>query len=159
MLPLTATSLEQLRRLLQRDKRDLLLIFRPPRGGFSGCLLPSAKEVVLGRPLMSLAQYLCIVLFALVAFFLTQTNKTPQIYHISRLTPFTHKTCRCRCRRRRPLFTLLTPLLTHYKQQQRGLLRQMMHPHFIIHREHHRWIGLNKPSLICNGLHLPTSYH
>lgn len=30
----------------------LLLIFSPPRGGFSGCLLPSAKEVVLGRPLM-----------------------------------------------------------------------------------------------------------
>ena len=30
----------------------LLLIFIPPRGGFAGCLLPSAKEVVLGRPLI-----------------------------------------------------------------------------------------------------------
>lgn len=30
----------------------LLLIFMPPRGGFAGGLLPSAKEVVLGRPLI-----------------------------------------------------------------------------------------------------------
>lgn len=30
----------------------LLLIFMPPRGGFVGGLLPSAKEVVLGRPLI-----------------------------------------------------------------------------------------------------------
>lgn len=33
----------------------LLLIFIPPRGGFKGCLLPSAKDVVLGRPLISSA--------------------------------------------------------------------------------------------------------
>lgn len=30
----------------------LLLIFTPPRTGFGGCLLPSANEVVLGRPLI-----------------------------------------------------------------------------------------------------------
>lgn len=32
--------------------RYLLLIFMPPRGGFKGCLVPSAKDVVLGRPLI-----------------------------------------------------------------------------------------------------------
>lgn len=32
----------------------LLLIFIPPGTGLGGCLLPSANEVVLGRPLISL---------------------------------------------------------------------------------------------------------
>ncbi|KAK2586411.1 hypothetical protein KPH14_010696 [Odynerus spinipes] len=39
-----------------RERRGVsrysLLIFMPPRGGFAGGLLPSAKEVVLGRPLI-----------------------------------------------------------------------------------------------------------
>lgn len=35
------------------EKLHLLLIFMPPNGGLRGCLLPSAKDVVLGRPLIS----------------------------------------------------------------------------------------------------------
>lgn len=48
----------KLRHSLTRDlgneqiELDLLLIFMPPNGGLRGCLLPSAKDVVLGLPLI-----------------------------------------------------------------------------------------------------------
>ncbi|KAI4481739.1 hypothetical protein M0804_009260 [Polistes exclamans] len=38
--------------MLTGGGRYSLLILTPPRGGFAGGLLPSAKEVVLGRPLI-----------------------------------------------------------------------------------------------------------
>lgn len=44
----------------------------PPRGGFKGCLLPSAKDVVLGRPLIIFQSKFPII---------------SQAYHISRWHP------------------------------------------------------------------------
>lgn len=68
----------KLLRTLENDKYrrnwdlHLLLIFMPPKGGFKGCLLPSAKDVVLGRPLIIFQSKFPII---------------SQTYHISRWHP------------------------------------------------------------------------
>lgn len=161
MLPLTATSLEQLLRLAycERIVSGTYCWFsgRPGVDSAAACC-PPRKRWFWGVHSCLSYVCVCIVLFSARRFFLSHTTNKQNphrfIYHISRPTwhpSRTHTTCP-------PFYHTAYSHTTTANDDDEGCCVKWCTRTSLFTTDGSHLL-LNKPSLICNGLHLPTSYH